>query len=573
MDEISNIEKINYLNEQAWTMRITDIKKCLDISSQVLSASNDIKYDKGIADAKRNLGYCYWRMSDYEKSLDYTLQSIELYRKINDKKGMADALNNLGAVYMFQKEHQKRLDVNKECLSIREDINDYEGVSSSMNNIGETYMEMGDYENAKIWFERCIQYPNASISSLAWANFNMGKLYFNISQKEFCLNYFTKARELASSLNYHSLLTEIFYYLSKYYFSEGHTESAVDYIHQSFRSAEIIDNKEGMAMAARLLSEIYEQKNQYKEALDNFKKYNNLREQIINESNIKTIQQLEMQYETDKLKREAEIQKLNNEALINSYQKIEFEHKELSDIFNTFRENIGYAQHIQKNLLHIPEKFIQQYPYHFLIYKPMMMISGDFIWTHVSDDSRYYYVAVGDATGHGVSAALISMLCLSHLNNAVKNYANLSEITRYLYEQIQILNQTSETNSLSDKNLFEIVLIRIDATDNVLDFYSSGIEVLLFKDNNITILNSKHNELKIPIKKNNILYVYTDGIYDQLGGEKGKRLKRKNWRNYLFSLIQQQPMYSHKACIEKFFETWKNKEAQTDDITVFGLQF
>lgn len=573
-ENITN-DDINDRNEKAWELRISNVKECLNISNQLLQLSQKINYEKGIADSERNIGYCYWRMSDYDKSLTHTIRSIEIYQKINDKKGLADALNSLGAVYMFQKQHQKRLEVNLECLKIRTEINDNDGIASSMNNIGETYMEMQDYQNARIWFEKCIQFSHAVPSSLAWAYFNLGKLHFFTHQHDQCPKYFNEAIALAENIGYYSLLTELYYFVSKYYLHLKNYDKCKMYAELSFQNAEKIENKEGMAISMQMLSEIYEVQSDFKNALSCYKKYNDYKEQFINETNFKTIQYLEIQYETDKLKRLNEIQKLKNEEILNSYHKIEFEYKELSELFNDIRENINYAQNIQKQLLQIPENFIEQFPYHFLIYYPKMIISGDFIWTYKNEQTNSYYIAIGDCTGHGVSAALISMLSLSYLNNAIKTLSDPKEISDYLYfnffQSTKALNFSDD--EISIKPSFEINIIQINPVENFLTFYSTGVEAVFYSQTNsdFKVLSPASNSEKINIQTNDILYVYTDGIFDQLGGEQGKRLKRKNWRQFLNELVRQ-PMYLHKSKILHFFNTWKNKEPQTDDVTIFGMQ-
>lgn len=570
----TDIEYIDEMNEKGWKLRISDVKECLNISNQMLQLSKTIGYEKGIADAERNIGYCYWRMSDYDQSLVYTIKSIEIYQKINYKKGLADSLNSLGAVYMFQKQHQKRLEVNLECLKIRTEINDYDGISSSLNNIGETYMEMQDYENARTWFEKCITFPHATPSSLAWANFNLGKLFFLTHQYDQCLKYFNESAAVAENTEYHSLLTELYYFMSRYYLRKGNYQESIRYAQCAFNEAEKIENKEGMAMSMQLLSEIHEIQNNFRDALSYYKKYNEYKEQFINETNLKTIQYLETQYEIDKLKRINEIQKLKNEEILNNYHKVEFEYKELSEVFNDLRENIGYAQSIQQHLLQIPEGFVQQFPFYFLIYRPKMIVSGDFIWTHKNDTNHSYYVVVGDCTGHGVSAALISMLVLSYLNTAVKTITEPDKISHYVYSNfINSAENLSSSYGDVSKPSFEIIIIQINPSEKYLTYYSTGIEAFLYSADNsgFKILNQGNNNEKITIAPNDILYLYTDGIFDQLGGQKGKRLKRKNWRQFLNELIKQ-PMYLHEQEILRFFDSWKNKESQTDDITIFGMQ-
>ncbi len=51
-------------------------------------------------------------------------------------------------------------------------------------------------------------------------------------------------------------------------------------------------------------------------SLESYKKYNYPKEEFLNATNLKTIQQLEFQYEVESLKRKTEIQQLRNDELL-----------------------------------------------------------------------------------------------------------------------------------------------------------------------------------------------------------------------------------------------------------------
>lgn len=88
----------------------------------------------------------------------------------------------------------------------------------------------------------------------------------------------------------------------------------------------------------------------------------------------------------------------------------------------------------------------------------------------------------------------------------------------------------------------------------------------------LSIKEEHYNLTEINLEKNDTIYLFTDGISDQLGGETGKKYLRKNFVNYL-SQIANQPLNNQKISINEMFRDWKGKhQEQTDDILVLGLK-
>jgi len=513
---------IDSLNEKSWQIRTKDLKECLKMSKETLAASEQENYLKGIAEAKRNLGYCYWRMSDYDKSLSYTLDAIDLFKKINDKKGLADALNNLGAVYMFQKKHQKRLETNLECLSIRKEINDHEGIASSMNNIGETYMEMGDYESAEKWFWNCIEYKPSSFSASAWSYFNLGKIKFYQKKSEESLGFLEKAIEMASAISYDSLLTEIYLFRANYYLESGNLIKCIESAEKSIFYANKIDSKENLSSAYKLLSDVYEKKGEFQQALYYFRMYDNTKEKYLNEQNIKLIENLEIQYEIANIKRKEEIQKLRNQELLNSFQKIEFEYKELTELFNELRENLMFARIIQNLLIDISPDFKIYFPQHFLFYQPKIFVSGDFIWTYFDKENNNALLVVADCTGHGVAASLISVICISFLENHIRYnpFITPQELSHSLHSYLKHITNNQEYNSQIS---LESLIVKIYPDTNSCELFSTGIHSnFINRQNESTIFKEFNQTIKFNFEKGDHFYAFSDGIYDQFGGDKKK---------------------------------------------------
>ncbi len=66
-------------------------------------------------------------------------------------------------------------------------------------------------------------------------------------------------------------------------------------------------------------------------------------------------------------------------------------------------------------------------------------------------------------------------------------------------------------------------------------------------------------------------YIFSDGYADQFGGEKGKKLKAKNFKSLLLSM-QHETMERQRELIDEAFEKWKGKYEQLDDVCVIGVR-
>jgi serine phosphatase RsbU (regulator of sigma subunit) len=76
----------------------------------------------------------------------------------------------------------------------------------------------------------------------------------------------------------------------------------------------------------------------------------------------------------------------------------------------------------------------------------------------------------------------------------------------------------------------------------------------------------------IPVNGPANVFMFTDGLVDQFGGEKGKKLKYSKFYELLFS-VKDLSSEQQKIAISKFTKNWIGKEEQVDDITVAGVKF
>jgi serine phosphatase RsbU (regulator of sigma subunit) len=68
------------------------------------------------------------------------------------------------------------------------------------------------------------------------------------------------------------------------------------------------------------------------------------------------------------------------------------------------------------------------------------------------------------------------------------------------------------------------------------------------------------------------IYLFTDGFADQFGGENGRKLLSKRFKEILTS-IQNLTMREQEKYLIEIFNSWKGNLTQVDDVLVIGIRF
>ena len=71
---------------------------------------------------------------------------------------------------------------------------------------------------------------------------------------------------------------------------------------------------------------------------------------------------------------------------------------------------------------------------------------------------------------------------------------------------------------------------------------------------------------------NDTIYMFTDGLQDQFGGDDGKKFMIKRFRD-LLTEIQPMSMIEQNKRLEKEMNAWQGIYEQTDDMLMIGIRF
>ena len=246
-------------------------------------------------------------------------------------------------------------------------------------------------------------------------------------------------------------------------------------------------------------------------------------------------------------------------------------------------DSILYASRIQKALMLSPWELDELMPSYFILNKPKDIVSGDFYW--VSNKNDQLVLAVADCTGHGVPGAFMSILGISLLNEIVNNLESprtgdiLNELRTHI---IRALGQTGKLDEAREG--MEMALCMIDFENRKIQFSGafrpmylvSGGELNEIKGDRMPIgiyheVEQAFTNREVSYSENDILYLFSDGYVDQIGGLDRKTFRSGRFKN-LIREIWNKPMMEQEAVLREEIEIWRAGQEQIDDIMVLGVK-
>ncbi|MCQ2253258.1 MAG: SpoIIE family protein phosphatase [Bacteroidales bacterium] len=297
-------------------------------------------------------------------------------------------------------------------------------------------------------------------------------------------------------------------------------------------------------------------------------------------------------------------EKLNkqNEEIKNQRNQIEEQTQKIKDQTDILLkanmktlDNLEAAERIQTALMPNMEKMKRMLGDVLIYWKPFNIVSGDFYWA--SEVMGYKFVAVADCTGHGVPGALMSTLGLSALNEIASSMQKSMKLLTAA-ETLNILRRKIETAISHEASRYEdsvndgmdIALSIISPDEKILQFAGAkrplwlarNGEITIYKGDTITVGPNTMGENKpeftnneIKLQLNDCIYMFSDGITDQLGPfVNGIRKKFQSGRlKKILESIHKDTIDGQWFTIDTKLQEWAGpKMEQTDDILLMGIK-
>jgi serine phosphatase RsbU (regulator of sigma subunit) len=76
---------------------------------------------------------------------------------------------------------------------------------------------------------------------------------------------------------------------------------------------------------------------------------------------------------------------------------------------------------------------------------------------------------------------------------------------------------------------------------------------------------------KIHYERGDRLYLYSDGYFDQFGGESNAKLNKGKFKELLIEVSKESPEEARER-LHSYFNEWKGVNKQLDDVLVIGTE-
>jgi two-component system, sensor histidine kinase LadS len=305
--------------------------------------------------------------------------------------------------------------------------------------------------------------------------------------------------------------------------------------------------------------------------------------------------------------------------------EIEHQKEELAEINAEVMASIKYAKRIQQAIMPGKEQVKKLLDEYLVFYRPKDVVSGDFYFiegTHVTNEAHTPVVlfAAVDCTGHGVPGAFMSIVGNNYLTQSLSTASVNSPAEALDFLNVGVCKALRQDKGQQGANTvrdgMDIGLCALDKESGMLQFAgaknpvyivrkgtgptetfgSAATEknVMKWDNGDVYLFEIKGDKQpigafmdeelipfknhSIPVKKGDMVYVFTDGFADQFGGThlpqnkgKGKKYTYKRFKQFLMSIADKHADEQHQL-LRNEFTTWKGTTEQLDDVLVVGVR-
>ena len=249
-------------------------------------------------------------------------------------------------------------------------------------------------------------------------------------------------------------------------------------------------------------------------------------------------------------------------------------------------ESLHYASRIQAAMLPARRIIATVMHDHFLIWEPRDIVGGDFFWFHRTN--RGHFIILGDCTGHGVPGAFMTLIACGLLDRHLRTMDEPSpgELLGKLHHDLQVM--LGQDGGLSGEGEtddgFDAGVCFVNPAERTLVYSGARFPLLLSRGGVIEEIKGDRSgvgyrrvpsdvtfsETRLDLTGSEAFYMTTDGLIDQVGGERRRSFGRRRAIEVL-ARHQTVSMSAQRDALVAAFADHQGEERRRDDVTVIGF--
>ena len=569
-----------------------------NLESQVSDGEMDEDWLKILGNGYSDLGLYYSFFKDKVRALESYNQSESYRKKLGDQNELAELWNNIGLMLLELQSYKEAEAQFKRSLAIVQSLGNKSAEASCFHNLGKCFKEQGKLDSALVMYEQCLDIRTGlkEMKGISSVLRKMALTYKSKGDTAMAFSIASKANQISGAIGDKKGIIDAEFTLAELFYETGNVDSAFWFGQRAYFSSKDLGAILDIKRTASFMKNLYKSKGMLAEALIASEDMQ-LAEQKLNDDEVRRMF-LKKQYDEKQEKanqiiviisiisslliglvffvyRAYRIKRKSNELI--TLQKLELQEKNTRII-----ESITYSERLQRALLPSEENIQKIFGKARVTYLAKDIVAGDFYW--VKQSGNWSYLAVGDCTGHGVPGALVSMIGMNALNQAIsfERGGATAEILNFCRREV--IRTFGEQGYQGIRDGMDIGILALNLSEgkatwsgaNRPCWYWNGETWLLLDADRQSVSWSDSmrdfSELHIEnIKCGDRFVLYTDGLTDQFGGEKGKKLGAKQVKSFFYS-NQYVDVNQQHSDLEELWLKWKGAQEQTDDLCFISIE-
>ncbi|HEU4557784.1 MAG TPA: diguanylate cyclase [Longimicrobium sp.] len=305
-DAAGSASTLNWIGNVHW--RRSDYVAALRAQTEALALQRAAGDRFGEGDTLNYIGAVYHSLSDLPRALEHYRASLALKEDHGDTHGISQALNNIGNIHGDLGQYAAALEHHTRSLHLRRQLGDRLGEGIALANLGSSHEALGDYPRAMEFYHVALRHTYGTGDLLTRADVlrDLGDVHRKLGDLPSALGFYREAIEVAVGADNASVEAGARVGLGQA-LAALDVDAAVNELRAALKLAKRIDSPRIAYEAHLALSTAYEAAGDLAAALEHYRAYHRVEDEVNGAEAERRIQALLVQAEIERSQREAEL--------------------------------------------------------------------------------------------------------------------------------------------------------------------------------------------------------------------------------------------------------------------------
>ena len=547
-------------------------RQALELFSEVLFKAEKLDSPKITARTHYNLAVLHARIAEYEEAIEYLQKAFHAYESAEDELGVAKCHFQFASIRFGLREFNDAMTSARLSLDLETKIGDQNAMAAVLTLIGRIHLKLSEKEQAIKAFQESKAIRKLTNDKVGLASCLYYEIEFFVELEDFvgARRHIEEARQHFSGINFPMGQTLFVQLEARCLVGEGKKRAAISKHEETINEAQRFNLKSLAVDSFREIAKLYEDLGEADMALKYYKWYVHSKEEMMSHKSRIQLDNIKLHRELNNAKKIAQLERFKQEEMSQASATISKMHQE-------FKSSLTYAKRIQDAIMPSAEHRREMLAENFLINRPKEIVSGDFLFLQQEEETKY--IAVADCTGHGIPGCILSVYATNALQAAISR-DGMSEPEAILDQVRTFFINDFMSEKVTLKDGMDIALIKIEGSSLTFSgayrsiYIRRGKELIELKGDRQPVglfLNMNNfQSVEFDLQEGDQIIMFSDGITDQMGGEKMKKLKAPLFKKWLIE-VSELSLEAQKEELLSRLKHWQGALSQTDDMMIFSF--